>query len=144
MDRSEINVKILSGPQEIRAGKGLAKGNWQTIGITDFYKDWLSDGAYKMLYDITQYAESYNRSNTDIQDDYFDEHFYFRLDIGAWDRPYTVTPEIKSQTGITKSGTLQKIESRIVSQPGKNHLKIQLCMHTLRAHRRNLPTCKMK
>ena len=107
--------------QEIRAGKGLAKGNWQTIGITDFYKDWLSDGAYKMLYDITQYAESYNRSNTDIQDDYFDEHFYFRLDIGAWDRPYTVTPEIKSQTGITKSGTLQKIESRIVSQQDVNH-----------------------
>lgn len=67
MDRSEINVKILSGPQEIRAGKGLAKGNWQTIGITDFYRDWLSDGAYKMLYDITQYAKSYNRSNTDIQ-----------------------------------------------------------------------------
>ena len=121
VDRSEINVKILSGPQEIRAGKGLAKGNWQTIGITDFYKDWLSDGAYKMLYDITQYAESYNRSNTDIQDDYFDEHFYFRLDIGAWDRPYTVTPEIKSQTGITKSGTLQKIESRIVSQQDVNH-----------------------
>ena len=56
VDRSEINVKILSGPQEIRAGKGLAKGNWQTIGITDFYKDWLSEGAYKMLYDITQYA----------------------------------------------------------------------------------------
>ena len=37
VDRSDINVKILSGPQEIRAGKGLAKGNWQTIGITDFY-----------------------------------------------------------------------------------------------------------
>ena len=121
VDRSEINVKILSGPQEIRAGKGLAKGNWQTIGITDFYRDWLSDGAYKMLYDITQYAKSYNRSNTDIQNDYFDENFYFRLDIGAWDRPYTVTPEIKPQTGITKSGTLQKIESRIVSQQEANH-----------------------
>lgn len=121
VDRSEINVKILSGPQEIREGKGLAKGNWQTIGITDFYKDWLSEGAYKMLYDITQYAKSYNRSDTDIQDDYFDEHFYFRLDIGAWDRPYTVTPEIKPQTGITKSGTLQIIEARIVSQPEANH-----------------------
>ena len=56
-----------------------------------------------------------------IQNDYFDENFYFRLDIGAWDRPYTVTPEIKPQTGITKSGTLQKIESRIVSQQEANH-----------------------
>ena len=74
-----------------------------------------------MIYDITQYAKSYNSSNTDIKNDYFDENFYFRLDIGAWDRPYTVTPEIKPQTGITKSGSLQKIESRIVSQQEANH-----------------------
>ena len=96
----------------------LEKEDMQTIEKIDAEEDINTD---KMLYDITQYAKSYNRSDTDIQDDYFDEHFYFRLDIGAWDRPYTVTPEIKPQTGITKSGTLQIIEARIVSQPEANH-----------------------
>lgn len=120
-DSSEINVTILSGPQEIRTGTGLAKGHWKIFGTMDCYKDWLSDSAYKMLCDITKFTKSYNCSDTDIQDDYFDEHFYFQLSIGAWDRPYAVTPEMKPQTGITKSGTLQKIESRIVSQQDVNH-----------------------
>lgn len=106
-DSLRIIVTILSGPQEIRKEQGLDKKHWETCGITKFYKDWLSDEAYKMLSDITKYAKSFNQSGTDYLQEHYDGNFYFHLNIGAWYQQFTVTSKIQNSE-ITESGTLQK------------------------------------
>lgn len=67
------------------------------------YTQHISSGteeAQEILKDIEVYGNSYNFDYSDIQTDYFHRNFYFWLQIGKWDKPFTVnTKRIKRSRG---------------------------------------------
>lgn len=100
---SSIDMDLLSGQQEIRSEAGIAEKYFQTCGVFHgrVTENLLTQDGFKMLNDITIFAKSYNRSDTDGQTDYFDETFYFHLNVGSWSNEYAVVPT-KSQNEVGK------------------------------------------
>jgi hypothetical protein len=74
--------------------------NWES-------HNWFTDSAQKVLDDIYQLVQSYNRNDCDSMIDYFDVNFYTSFDIGKWDKPFKVVPRI----------------ARIAAGKGKENLK---------------------
>lgn len=108
-----IDVTLLSGEGEIRTPRGIERKYLTTIGLhaRDAYEPFLTPEGFDMLVDITQYAKSYNRSNSDAMTDYFDEHFYFNLNVGSWDKEYAVCPN--KQKPVHISPILQAVEKKL-------------------------------
>ena len=50
------------------------------------------DGKAKnFLIEVLDAMNTGNHDNSDIQTDYFDVGFYININIGAWDKPYTIS-----------------------------------------------------
>lgn len=47
-----------------------------------------TDEAYKVMQDVHDYVESYNRWETDIMTDYFEYHFFSFYAVGSYDKPF--------------------------------------------------------
>jgi hypothetical protein len=62
--------------------------------------------------DALQAAGYYDRSNAQI--DYFDTAYYMHLNIGAWDKPYKITPATMCQAGAAM--TEEAIKAKILEQ----------------------------
>jgi hypothetical protein len=61
-------------------------------GIT-FYEDekyLMNEEVFDLMMEIKTFIKSYNYDDSDSQIDYFDVNFYFRLEIGRWDKPAIV------------------------------------------------------
>lgn len=99
-----VTVALMSGPRDVYVKNELTPGNTQ---VNHYYIDhysqayaneWpqlphhviLTDEAVTMLKRVSEISNKTNWNRSDIQSDYFDVNFYFHLDIGKWDKPYTV------------------------------------------------------
>lgn len=63
----------------------------QAIDVNPYwYQDHFSGKALKFLQELMPAMNDGNHDNSDIQTDYFDVGWYVDVNIGAWNRPYTV------------------------------------------------------
>jgi hypothetical protein len=49
----------------------------------------LSKEAFDCLHHVNEIVQSYNYDDSDSMIDYFDTNFYFHLEVGKWDKPFT-------------------------------------------------------
>lgn len=85
---SEIRVALMSGPYAALAnGADHVQVNQYHIERDDRLTDW----ARAVLLDVNDFIKSYHWDDSDGMIDYFDVNFYYDLDVGKWDKPYTVT-----------------------------------------------------
>ena len=85
---SSIHVALMSGPYA-----ALVNGA-DYVQVNQYYierDDRLTDWARAVLLDVNDCIKSYHWDDCDGMIDYFDVNFYFDLDVGKWDKPYTVT-----------------------------------------------------
>lgn len=57
---------------------------------TYWYKDHFSGEAYHFLSEVIPAMNAGNHDNSDIQVDYFDVGWYIDVNVGKWNKPYTV------------------------------------------------------
>jgi hypothetical protein len=63
----------------------------QAIDVNPYwYQDHFSGKALKFLQELMPAMNDGNHDNSDIQTDYFDVGWYVDVNIGTWNRPYTV------------------------------------------------------
>ena len=55
-----------------------------------WYKDHFTGEARKFLSEVIPAMNSGNHDNSDIQSDYFDVGWYVDVNVGQWNKPYTV------------------------------------------------------
>lgn len=55
-----------------------------------WYKDHFTGEAKKFLSEVIPAMNSGNHDNSDIQSDYFDVGWYVDVNVGQWNKPYTV------------------------------------------------------
>lgn len=85
---SEIRVALMSGPYAaIVTGADHVQLNQYHIERDERLTDW----ARAVLIDVNDCIKSYHWDDSDGMIDYFDVNFYYDLDVGKWDKPYTVT-----------------------------------------------------
>lgn len=85
---SEIRVALMSGPYAaIVTGADHVQINQYHIERDERLTDW----ARAVLLDVNDCIKSYHWDDSDGMIDYFDVNFYYDLDVGKWDKPYTVT-----------------------------------------------------
>lgn len=54
----------------------------------------LTDTAKEVLVKVKEWANEENYDNSDAMTDYFDVGYYFRLDIGKWDKPFELNNRV--------------------------------------------------
>lgn len=85
---SEIRVALMSGPYAaIVTGADHVQLNQYHIERDERLTDW----ARAVLIDVNDCIRSYHYDDCDSMIDYFSVNFYYDLDVGKWDKPYTVT-----------------------------------------------------
>lgn len=85
---SEIRVALMSGPYAaIVTGADHVQINQYHIERDERLTDW----ARAVLLDVNDCIKSYHWDDSDGMIDYFDVNFYYGLDVGKWDKPYTIT-----------------------------------------------------
>ncbi len=57
---------------------------------TYWYKDHFGGEAYHFLSEVIPAMNAGNHDNSDIQTDYFDVGWYINVNVGQWNKPYTV------------------------------------------------------
>jgi hypothetical protein len=69
--------------------------------------DRITDEAKKVMLYVNQLVYSYNYDNSDSMTDYFDTNFYLHLNIGKYNKPFTVTEkkEIKKEYNTTNESS---------------------------------------
>lgn len=58
-----------------------------------WYQEHFDGDALAFLQEVMPAMNTGNHNNSDIQSDYFDVGWYVDVNIGNWDKPYTVTVE---------------------------------------------------
>ena len=62
-----------------------------SIGVNPYwYKDHFTGSALKFLSELIPAMNNGNHDNSDIQTDYFDVGWYIDVNVGKWNKPYTV------------------------------------------------------
>ena len=104
---SSITCTISAGPVDFGADYEQVNLYW----LNDHY----SGEALQVLQECRealQAAGYYDRSNAQI--DYFDTAYYMHLNIGAWDKPYKITPRTMRQSAAAM--TEEAIRAKILEQ----------------------------
>lgn len=89
---SEISVALTSAPYEaLKAensdhGKGYRQINYYYVEKDEA----LTDYAKAVLSDVNDVIKSYRFDDSDGMIDYFDTNFYYSLEVGRWNKPFTV------------------------------------------------------
>jgi curved DNA-binding protein CbpA len=110
----ELSVSMMEGPVDIfdkeKIREAARKEAWRwpdqrtedeiykhmiTRAYTDHiqnweHHEWFTDTAQKVLDDVYNLVQSYNRSDCDASIDYFNVNFYTSFDIGKWNKPFRV------------------------------------------------------
>lgn len=64
----------------------------QSIQINPYhYEKHFSGDSLKFLEEVMAVMNTGNHDNSDMQTDYFDVGFYVDINIGAWNKPYSLT-----------------------------------------------------
>jgi hypothetical protein len=122
---SSITCTISAGPVDFAANFKAKTGEKFSNPVVEQLRHmqvnlyWLEDHytgeALQVLQecrDALQAAGYYDRSNAQI--DYFDTAYYMHLNIGAWDKPYKITPRTMRQAGAAM--TEEAIKAKILEQ----------------------------
>lgn len=88
-DYAQLNDKYIENyserPFEHNPGNSETRpAGWYSNGVR------LTAEAAKMLEQVVKIANRHNWDNSDIQTDYFDVNYYFHLEIGKWNKPYSI------------------------------------------------------
>lgn len=86
---SMVNVAIMSGPLDLRAGEERDYIQVNTHWIQDHYKD--KPEIRDFLQKVSDIMNKGNYDRSDSMTDYFDVGFYTHLTIGQYDKPYVKT-----------------------------------------------------
>ena len=111
-----LSVALMSGPRSPFGDKLTYPNTYDGIGmrypingyaqLNHFYIEqkplddkmvWVSNGtilteeAAKMLKEVTDIANRENWDYSDAMTDYFDVNYFLYIEIGKWDRPFTIT-----------------------------------------------------
>ena len=93
---STISITLVSGPVPVMRDTATRPYiSTTSVGFDIYEKDMTPDG-FAMMRDVTAFAVSFNRSDSDGMQDYFDEKFYLRIHVGDFGAPYQVK-EIKAK-----------------------------------------------
>lgn len=110
---SSIHVALVSGPYE------ALRENVKHIQVNHYYierEDRLTDWAKAVIMDVNDVIKSYRFSDCDSMIDYFDVNFWYDLDVGKWNKPYTVNNKVKKLSGKTAGNSVvKKNESGLVA-----------------------------
>ena len=122
---STISVALVSGPYE-----ALLNGA-KRIQINTYYverEDRATEWAKAVMMDVNDFIKSYRFSDCDGMIDYFDVNFWYDLEIGKWNKPYTVNNKVKKISGETSSSVVVPVEGSgrvmIVHNEEKNGIEL--------------------
>jgi hypothetical protein len=105
-NRSTLVLTVQSGPIDFIAnynavGRKTAHRNhgrdWQdhtgtSLGINPYwYQEHFTDTALAFLSEVIPAMNTGNHDRSDVQTDYFDRGWYCDINIGRWNKPYTLT-----------------------------------------------------
>lgn len=85
---SSVRCCVLQAPIELRQDTTRSYESVNHIWLADHYKD--HQDIQKELQKITNVLNKNNYNNSDVQSDYFDVGHYVTLQVGSWDKPFTV------------------------------------------------------
>lgn len=109
---SSITVALMQAPFEAFTEEGKKKNKDGYHQVNEYYIEedsYLTEQAKKTLQKAQQVMQQYNYSDCDGMIDYFNVNYYTHLEVGKWDKPFT----IKHRTGkekVTMSTTDNKNE----------------------------------
>jgi len=98
---SELSIALMEAPFEAfqeENKRGYEPINhYALLRSADNPGSFLTNDAYSVLRDVTQYVLSYHRDDSAPEIDYFDTNFYFDLSVGRWDKSFKTTKvEVKA------------------------------------------------
>ena len=89
-NKSTLVVNLWSGKLNIM-GETEGCVDRKYISINPYYlKDNHQGDTYFFLKELIAVMNDGNYDNSDVQTDYFDVGFYIDVNVGSWDKPYTV------------------------------------------------------
>lgn len=122
---STISVALVSGPYE-----ALLNGA-KRIQVNTYYverEDRATEWAKAVMMDVNDFIKSYRFSDCDGMMDYFDVNFWYDLEIGKWNKPYTVNNKVKKISGETSSNEVVPVDGSgrvtIVHNEEKNGIEL--------------------
>ena len=102
----EIAVALMSAPESPFANLNTVNGHthdgsYAQLNHYHINRDrgaswWISNGYYlteaaaRMFKKVAEIGNRENWNNSDLMTDYFDVNYYFHLNVGKWDKPFTV------------------------------------------------------
>ena len=93
-NHSVLCLNIKSGKIDFIGDYEANKANAEKYGHiqvnTYWYKDHFGGEAYHFLSEVIPAMNAGNHDNSDIQVDYFDVGWYINVNVGQWNKPYTV------------------------------------------------------
>lgn len=101
-NHSSVAVTILSGPVRFDYTEEARRKSASMYNVTSSLKpDYLQLNHYylenyeneNILREMYDLINDGNYDNSDIMTDYFDVGFYVHFNMGAWNKPYVVTPK---------------------------------------------------
>ena len=106
---SELSIALMGAPFEAFLENPVGYAQLNHFTLLHDYPDYdnpnaplcngrkLTREAWELLRDVTKFALSFNRDDSEPMLDYYDTNFYFDLSIGRWDKPFKVTKvEVKA------------------------------------------------
>jgi len=88
--KSTLVVNIKSGKLDVMGETTGCQGR-KYISINPYYlKNNHQGDTYFFLKELIAVMNDGNYDNSDVQTDYFDTGWYVSVNIGSWDKPYTV------------------------------------------------------
>lgn len=102
----EINVALMEAPQEVytesykKERPNYENEYIQSVGGYNEMR--INNYAKKIVEKITSFVESYYMDDSDGNIDYFNTNFYFRVDVGKYDRPFKIVKKETKKTHANK------------------------------------------
>lgn len=122
---STISVALVSGPYE-----ALLNGA-KHIQVNNYYverEDRATEWAKAVMMDVNDFIKSYRFSDCDGMIDYFNVNFWYDLEIGKWNKPYTVNNKVKKISGETSSNEVVPVDGSgrvtIIHNEEKNGIEL--------------------
>ncbi len=92
---STIVLNITAAPVDLLEGfrDDYSRKN-RYAQVNEYYLDKNFDGKIlKIMQDIKKALNAGNHDNSDVQTDYFDVGWYIDINIGKWNKPFTIVKE---------------------------------------------------
>lgn len=109
-----ITIALMSAPFEAftESAKQEAEENGCTLGGGSYCSNRLTAEAAEVMNAVTVFVNSLNYDNSDPYTDYFDCGFYAHVNIGKWDKPFTVLPAPQKRKKLTEKEWKKQLEAK--------------------------------